>query len=147
MSAPKLVRFGSLSANLTTSKLRRYQNTARTSGLCGSSLQGVVTSVLVLNFVLTQPASSDAAMATAPNRRQIRKRVCRGPEFRRFRALNDAYRAKFAFPFILAVSGRSRSEILAAFEARLGNDRDGEFRTALAEIDRIASIRLHALAP
>lgn len=71
---------------------------------------------------------------------------CTPEEFARFQALNDAYKQKFEFPFILAVAGRSRQEILAAFEKRILNDRHSEFRTALAEIDRIAALRLDSLA-
>jgi OHCU decarboxylase len=71
---------------------------------------------------------------------------CTPEEFRRFQALNDAYKAKFAFPFILAVAGKTRADILAAFETRIGNDRETEFRTALAEIDKIARIRLEGMA-
>ena len=71
---------------------------------------------------------------------------CTPEEFQRFHELNDAYKAKFGFPFILAVAGKTRQDILAAFEARLGNDRETELRTALSEIDRIARFRLEALA-
>jgi 2-oxo-4-hydroxy-4-carboxy-5-ureidoimidazoline decarboxylase len=71
---------------------------------------------------------------------------CTPEEFRRFQELNDAYKRKFEFPFILAVSGKNRQEILAAFESRIQNDPDTEFRTALAEIDKIARIRLDGLA-
>lgn len=71
---------------------------------------------------------------------------CTPEEFSRFQALNGAYKVKFAFPFILAVAGKTRQEILAAFEARIENDRETEFRTALAEIDKIARIRLEGLA-
>jgi OHCU decarboxylase len=71
---------------------------------------------------------------------------CTPEEFARFQELNEAYRRKFDFPFILAVSGKNRQDILAAFESRVDNDRDSEFRTALAEIDKIARIRLEALA-
>ena len=71
---------------------------------------------------------------------------CTPEEFARFQQLNDAYKRKFGFPFILAVGGRNRHEILAAFEARIENDRDTEFRTALAEIDKIAQLRLARLA-
>jgi OHCU decarboxylase len=70
---------------------------------------------------------------------------CTPEEFARFKELNDAYKQKFEFPFILAVSGKNRQEILAAFETRIHNDRDTEFQTALAEIDKIARIRLDAL--
>jgi OHCU decarboxylase len=70
---------------------------------------------------------------------------CTPEEFRRFQELNDAYKRKFGFPFILAVGGRNRQEILAAFEARMENDRETEFRTALEQIDRIARMRLEAM--
>ena len=71
---------------------------------------------------------------------------CTPEEFRRFGELNDAYKAKFGFPFILAVSGRGRAEILASFEARLGNDPAAEFEEALRQINLIALIRLRGLA-
>ena len=63
-------------------------------------------------------------------------------ELRQFGELNDAYRARFGFPFIMAVKGKSTADILAAFRARLANDADAETKTALAEIDRIAALRL-----
>ena len=66
-------------------------------------------------------------------------------EFARFHRLNDAYKAKFGFPFIIAVKGRSRAEILAAFEGRVGNDPTAEFRTALDEVHKIALLRLRDL--
>ena len=60
----------------------------------------------------------------------------------RFTALNDAYQARFGFPFIMAVKGRSKAEILAAFERRLAHDRATEQRIALEQIERIALLRL-----
>ena len=68
---------------------------------------------------------------------------CSPEEFPRFQALNEAYKQKFAFPFILAVAGKNRYDILAAFEARIENDRETEFRAALAEIDKIARLQTH----
>ena len=65
----------------------------------------------------------------------------------RFTRLNDAYRAKFGFPFIMAVKGRGKDEILAAFAQRLENDAQTETATALAEIDRIARLRLKDILP
>jgi len=70
---------------------------------------------------------------------------CTPDEYARFQALNEAYRDKFGFPFVMAVRGRSRAVILAAFEARLRNDYDEEFETALVEIHKIARLRLAAL--
>jgi OHCU decarboxylase len=63
-------------------------------------------------------------------------------ELRQFGELNDAYRARFGFPFIMAVKGKSTADILTAFHGRLTNDADAETTTALTEIDRIAALRL-----
>ena len=69
---------------------------------------------------------------------------CTAAEYERFQALNRAYHAKFGFPFVMAVSGRSRVEILDAFESRLNNDHAVEFAAALAEIHKIARLRMQA---
>ena len=65
----------------------------------------------------------------------------------RFTELNDAYKARFGFPFIMAVKGRSKDEIMAAFERRIAHDRTEEFATALSEISRIALLRLGDMLP
>ena len=70
---------------------------------------------------------------------------CSREEFERFQALNDAYREKFGFPFVMAVRDSSRGEILEAFAQRLENDYELEFETALVEIHRIARLRLEAM--
>lgn len=70
---------------------------------------------------------------------------CTKVEYERFQALNDAYKEKFGFPFVMAVRGSSRGEILDAFSARLQNEYELEFETALAEIHTIARLRLGAL--
>jgi OHCU decarboxylase len=68
-------------------------------------------------------------------------------ELERFTSLNDAYKERFGFPFIMAVKGRSKDEVLKAFETRLGNDGEAEFATALDEIERIALLRLKDRLP
>lgn len=70
---------------------------------------------------------------------------CSADELARLRRLNAAYRERFGFPFVMAVKGRSKFEIMDAIEARLANDRDTEFRTCLAEIGKIARFRLDAM--
>ncbi|MBM6550810.1 2-oxo-4-hydroxy-4-carboxy-5-ureidoimidazoline decarboxylase [Marinomonas ostreistagni] len=67
------------------------------------------------------------------------------PELERFLALNESYRDKFGFPFIMAVKGASKDQILEAFEARLPNTVATEFRYALNEVHKIAGFRLAAL--
>ena len=70
---------------------------------------------------------------------------CSAEEYDRFQALNTAYHDKFGFPFVMAVRNSSRTEILEAFGSRLENDPDMEFETALAEIHKIARLRLQAM--
>ena len=70
---------------------------------------------------------------------------CSQEEYERFNALNADYREKFGFPFVMAVREKTRAEILDAFEARLANDPDEEFETALAQIHEIARLRLAAM--
>ncbi|WP_449434182.1 2-oxo-4-hydroxy-4-carboxy-5-ureidoimidazoline decarboxylase [Pseudomonas putida] len=67
---------------------------------------------------------------------------CNAEEFARFTELNDAYKAKFQFPFIMAVKGSNRHQILAAFEKRIHNETAVEFKEALAQINLIALFRL-----
>jgi len=66
-------------------------------------------------------------------------------EYRRFEQLNTAYKARFGFPFVIAVKGLDKHDILAAFEQRLQHDREQERATALDQIARIARFRLDAL--
>ena len=70
---------------------------------------------------------------------------CTTEEFQRFTELNDAYKAKFKFPFIMAVKGSNRHQILAAFEVRIHNSVEAEFKEALAQINKIALFRLQGL--
>jgi 2-oxo-4-hydroxy-4-carboxy-5-ureidoimidazoline decarboxylase len=56
--------------------------------------------------------------------------------------LNKAYRARFGFPFIMAVKGKSPAEILAALEARLHNAEAEERAEALRQVERILLLRL-----
>ncbi len=72
---------------------------------------------------------------------------CTLQEFARFQELNAAYNAWFGFPFIIAVRGLQRADILAAFERRIGNDKAAEFREALDQVHKIARLRLAAMAP
>ncbi|WP_423820979.1 2-oxo-4-hydroxy-4-carboxy-5-ureidoimidazoline decarboxylase [Salinisphaera sp. SPP-AMP-43] len=71
---------------------------------------------------------------------------CTPAEYKRLQALNTAYRERFGFVFILAVRGLGRPAILAAMAQRLDNDPTTEFETAIAEIHKIARLRLAARA-
>ena len=60
----------------------------------------------------------------------------------KFTELNDAYTAKFGFPFIIAVRDNTKASIMDAFARRIDNDRDTEFAEACAQVERIAELRL-----
>jgi OHCU decarboxylase len=71
---------------------------------------------------------------------------CSPEELAEFLALNTQYKAKFGFPFIKAVRGFTRPQILAEFRRRLDNEPETEFQEALEQIHRIALLRLTDLA-
>lgn len=67
---------------------------------------------------------------------------CTSEQAKTFADLTAAYRAKFGFPFILAVKGMQVDQILTIFRERLTADRDTEFARALDEVRTIALLRL-----
>ena len=62
-----------------------------------------------------------------------------------FMALNEAYVKKFGFPFIIAVKGLQKVQIVEAFNQRINHDRDTEFTAACRQVERIASLRLEEM--
>ena len=69
---------------------------------------------------------------------------CTQDELIEFKELNDAYK-KFGFPFILAVKGKNKIEILNNFRARINSDPKIEFKEAIRQVKKIASLRLKDL--
>ena len=63
-------------------------------------------------------------------------------EFEQLQRLNTAYRQKFGFPFLFAVKGSTKHDVLAALERRLPATRDDELQEALRQVARIARFRL-----
>ena len=63
-------------------------------------------------------------------------------EFERLQRLNSAYRDKFGFPFLFAVKGRTKYDILEALELRVENSPEEEHQEALRQVYRIAEFRL-----
>lgn len=70
---------------------------------------------------------------------------CTPGEFAEFQKLNAEYKAKFGFPFIVAVRGLNRQDILKMFRERIVHAADDEFDMALEQVNRIAYFRLMAL--
>ena len=65
-------------------------------------------------------------------------------EFARFHRLNDAYKRKFGFPFMICVRRHTKESILTEFERRLPHDVATEFAGALQEVFHITRLRVAA---
>ena len=70
---------------------------------------------------------------------------CSADELVQLQSLNQAYRDKFEFPFVIAVTGLNKNQIIESVERRLQNTVRVEFDTSIAEIGKIGKIRLDAL--
>ena len=67
---------------------------------------------------------------------------CTDEEFVEFKKLNEEYKKKFGFPFIIAVKGKNKEEILNSFRQRITNNINSEFEEAKKQVMKIASFRL-----
>ena len=67
---------------------------------------------------------------------------CSPRELAKFQKYNTAYQAKFGFPFIVAVKGLSRKDILKASKKRLKNTETQERKAALEQVHKIAAFRI-----
>jgi len=95
-------------------------------------------------------AGKEAAEGTLTNdSRQEQSRAgldqCSAEELAQLQSLNLAYRKKFDFPFVIAVTGLDKTQIITAIESRLENSASLELDTSIAEIGKIGVIRLNAL--
>tara|TARA_B100000900_G_C20366533_1_gene628569 strand:+ start:248 stop:742 length:495 start_codon:yes stop_codon:yes gene_type:complete len=68
--------------------------------------------------------------------------TCTEEELAEFKNLNEQYQTKFAFPFIIAVKGKSKDDILNSFRKRVENNFNDEFEEAKQQVKKIASLRL-----
>ncbi|MFB2896399.1 2-oxo-4-hydroxy-4-carboxy-5-ureidoimidazoline decarboxylase [Aerosakkonemataceae cyanobacterium BLCC-F50] len=101
-----------------------------------------------LNLICAHPdLGTKAKMAEASVKEQAGVGLDRltPEEFQRFQVLNQAYKDKFGFPFIIAVKNHTKDSILAAFVERTSNTKDAEMAQALKEIACIAKFRLEAI--
>ncbi|MFL2896429.1 MAG: 2-oxo-4-hydroxy-4-carboxy-5-ureidoimidazoline decarboxylase [Candidatus Pelagibacter sp.] len=70
---------------------------------------------------------------------------CTNEEYNEFKKLNVDYKNKFNFPFIIAVKGKHKTEILNSFKQRIQNSLDEEFFEAKKQVKKIASLRLEEI--
>ncbi len=66
-------------------------------------------------------------------------------EFEQLHRLNTAYRSRYGFPFLLAVKGCTKHDILRALQARMESTPEDEYREALRQVYRIARFRLEGI--
>jgi 2-oxo-4-hydroxy-4-carboxy-5-ureidoimidazoline decarboxylase len=85
------------------------------------------------------------ADASVQEQSQVGLNQLTAEEFACLQRLNQDYKAKFGFPFIVAVRYHTKASILDTFKARLHNTQDTEIQTALCEIAQITRLRLHDL--
>jgi OHCU decarboxylase len=70
---------------------------------------------------------------------------CSEQDFKEFKKLNEKYKKKNGFPFIIAVKGKNIEEILNNFRQRITNNIDTEFNEAKNQVKKIASLRLNEI--
>ena len=93
---------------------------------------------LAVEKIMTQDSIKEQSNA------QLNK--CTKEELAEFIKLNKDYKKKFNFPFIIAVSGKNKSEILDNFRKRIKNDKNIEFKEAIRQVKKIASLRLKQIS-
>ena len=70
---------------------------------------------------------------------------CSEEEFNEFKNLNKSYKQKYGFPFVIAVKGKNKIEILSEFRKRILNSVDEEFNEAIIQVGKIANLRLNEI--
>ena len=70
---------------------------------------------------------------------------CSEEEFNEFKDLNKSYKKKYGFPFVIAVKGKNKIEILSEFKKRILNSVNEEFNEAIIQVGKIANLRLNEI--
>jgi len=70
---------------------------------------------------------------------------CTEKEFNKFKNLNSEYKNKFGFPFIFAIKGKKKLDILLNFKKRILSNKNDEFNEGLSQVVQIANLRLEEL--
>jgi 2-oxo-4-hydroxy-4-carboxy-5-ureidoimidazoline decarboxylase len=103
---------------------------------------------LICNHPELAGKEADAGTLTNDSRKEQSRAglsQCSAEELTRLQSLNQAYQEKFEFPFVIAVTGLNKTQIIAALETRLKNSAAIEFDASITEIGKIGKIRLDAL--
>jgi len=92
---------------------------------------------LAIEKIMTQDSKKEQSNAQLNN--------CTKEELAEFVKLNNDYKKKFNFPFIFAVKGKNKKEILNNFRDRITNEINVEFEEAKKQVKKIASFRLNQI--
>jgi 2-oxo-4-hydroxy-4-carboxy-5-ureidoimidazoline decarboxylase len=98
-----------------------------------------------LTLIRLHPDLANKAKLTSDSRREQQGAgldTLTDAEFACFTDLNTRYKAAFGFPFIFAVKGATKHQILDSFEQRITNSKEVEFATALQQVMRIFRFRI-----
>ena len=98
--------------------------------------------LLILNSHPELAVAKKLTMESKSEQAGAKLNECSAEEFEEFKKLNEQYKKKFGFPFIIAVKGKNKEEILNNFRQRITNDINLEFEEAKKQVKKIASFRL-----
>ena len=102
----------------------------------------------VLNILRSHPKLAvEKKLTEHSNQEQSRANLknCTQEEFNEFTKLNSEYEKKFGFPFIMAIKGKDKIEILNNFRQRINNNIEFEFEESKKQVKKIALFRLNEL--
>ena len=102
----------------------------------------------ILNILRSHPKLAvEKELTEHSNQEQSRANLknCTQEEFNEFTKLNSEYEKKFGFPFIMAVKGKDKIDILNNFRQRINNNIEFEFKESKKQVKKIALFRLDEL--
>jgi|TARA_B100001758_G_C18314090_1_gene559507 OHCU decarboxylase len=102
---------------------------------------------IIIIFNLHPKLAVEKKLTSFSSKEQFEAKLntCTKEEMIEFRNLNEHYHEKFGFPFIMAVKGKSKNEILDSFRQRVKNNFEVEFNEAKLQVKKIASLRLNEI--
>ena len=105
------------------------------------------TEKIVEIFNLHPKLAIEKKLTNFSSREQIGAKLdkCTKEELLEFENLNLNYEKKFKFPFIIAVKGKDKNNILSNFRERIQNDYLTEFNEAKLQVKNIALFRLNEI--
>ena len=112
-------------------------------GIYESSDNKTILEILNLHPELAVEKKLTANSEEEQNKANLKE--CTPEEFNEFKKLNIEYKKKFNFPFIIAVKGKNKNEILNYFRKRINNSLDEEFLEAKIQVKKIATFRLEEI--